>query len=272
MTTQLLASFFEGGDSTWPLTAASAAVGISSAAAAVSAFVRTSNRKEQLNEAEELVGDLEAIGKKNREELYDFLELHLGSIDGGNPESSGSVSDISAADLATLDDKAAKYVQQAEIKSNIDEFTTKRANLYLNHLRSAERQNSILRLLSIASIILGLAVVILGVGLALFSALDVGIFTGVCGAVPTIFGSLIFQRADAAEKVANENFAHLNQAVNDSNRLNQSLSIAANLKDEAQREYVFSTIALSLVMQSSTQSGHPEAVYRSALENRPSFS
>ncbi|MBF6176119.1 TRADD-N-associated membrane domain-containing protein [Nocardia blacklockiae] len=172
---------------------------------------------------------------------------------------------------AQHEEESAEVSLARRLEDQIDEVMRSQVDLYVTHLNETWRQNRVMRWISGISIILGVLLVVFGVAWAMFSTINVGIFSAICGAVPAAIAKLAFNRAEAAERSASENFAVLNKAVSSANRIRQAVSLALKLNSADQREYVLSTIALSMSL-----GGEPEtqesSILEKALSNRPSFS
>ena len=142
--------------------------------------------------------------------------------------------------------------------------------IYVSHLARAEKRHTILSTVSIFIGVIGVVALLGGAIWALMSALNEGIFASIVGTIVTGIGGLVFRQAEAAEEAARANFKLLSESVNHTNRIRQAIDLAGLMSDEKQKQYLLSTIALSLIFENvgSSEEARP---FHSVMDKRPDF-
>ncbi|WP_372024109.1 hypothetical protein ACBG85_17025 [Rhodococcus sp. NyZ502] len=242
MILEILAQSDAGGND-WYSTVAAVAATTATVGAAVGALIAARERgldsEQTLDQAEALARRAHKVANNAKAQLSERLETSQPELE--------AAEDSSHPSLQYFDVSHHTDILVASLEADFSSIADEQAQIYLAHLRGAESQNNKLRAVSLWVGLVGILAIFAGCGVTMFAAVDIGVFTAACGAVSTGVGALIFKQANAAEEVAAQNFAKLNESVAESERLRRAVSLVSQLSDQSQREHILSTIALSLV-------------------------
>lgn len=139
----------------------------------------------------------------------------------------------------------------ATIEARTASVADRQAEVYMRHLKGTLAYAERTRLVATVAVVLGLIALITGFGVALFAAVDVGVFTAACGALTTGIGALAFKSLSSAEANANESFGKLNDVVSVAEQVRASVELAMRVTDPRRRDELLTAISLSVVFRNA---------------------